>query len=182
MYISLHSYGQKILYPWSHRGDKIPDWQDLDTVGRMMQETVMDASGGRYFFRVGTSPVTNYYSNGGSDDWIRGRLGIKWVFLYELPDRAGGRNGFLLPAREIIPTGHAVFNGIRRAALEVQRTLVWNPNRLWTHERRMAVGRTNKAFKMWFRSSTCHNSSVGLQKALSHIQNDPQWQKFIQIN
>ena len=55
---------------------------------------------------------------------IPGELGIKWVFLLELPDRMGGRHGFVLPAREIIPVGHSVFHGVRRAALEVRRTFV----------------------------------------------------------
>jgi len=124
MYISLHSYGQKIIYPWSHSGTKIRDWRDLDILGRMIRETIDEASGGRYRFSVGSSPDINYYSNGGSDDWVRGELGIKWVFLLELPDRMGGRHGFVLPAREIIPVGHSVFHGVRRAALEVRRTFV----------------------------------------------------------
>jgi len=124
MYISLHSYGQKVLYPWSHSGNKVRDWEDLDILGGMMRETIMEASGGRYRFDVGTSPNLNYFSNGGSDDWVRGELGIKWVFLLELPDRMGGRYGFVLPAREIIPVGHSVFHGVRRAMLEVQRTFV----------------------------------------------------------
>ena len=124
MYISLHSYGQKVLYPWSHSHKKVKDWKDLHLVGNMIRDSVMDASNGRYFFKVGTSPQINYFSNGGSDDWIRGKLGIKWVFLFELPDKQNGNYGFLLPARHIIPTGHAVFQGLRRAALVVQRTLI----------------------------------------------------------
>ena len=37
-----------------------------------MSETIWEASGGRYKFNVGTSPDINYFSNGGSDDWVRG--------------------------------------------------------------------------------------------------------------
>ena len=38
-----------------------------------MRETIIEASGGRYRFNVGTSPHLNYFSNGGSDDWVRGK-------------------------------------------------------------------------------------------------------------
>ena len=38
----------------------------------MIRETIDEASGGRYRFSVGSSPDINYYSNGGSDDWVRG--------------------------------------------------------------------------------------------------------------
>ena len=44
----------------------------------MIRETIDEASGGRYRFSVGSSPDINYYSNGGSDDWVRGEGGDKY--------------------------------------------------------------------------------------------------------
>ena len=46
----------------------------------MIRETIDEASGGRYRFSVGSSPDINYYSNGGSDDWVRGEGGDKYFW------------------------------------------------------------------------------------------------------
>lgn len=115
-----HSYGQKILYPWSYTQDKVPDWPDLQLMGEAMGREMEAASGLRY--KVGTSPDINYFASGGSDDWARGAMGIKWVFLLELPDK--GSRGFLLPPDEIKPTAYSVFQGIRALAVHVSHTLV----------------------------------------------------------
>ena len=60
---------------------------------------------------------------GGADDWARGDMGIKWVFLIELPDT--GTFGFLLPANKIVPTGQSIFEGIRALAVTISHTLVY---------------------------------------------------------
>ena len=50
-------------------------------------------------------------------------MGIKWVFLIELPDT--GTFGFLLPATKIKGVGHSVFEGIRALAVTISRKLYW---------------------------------------------------------
>ena len=50
-------------------------------------------------------------------------MGIKWVFLIELPDT--GTFGFLLPANKIVPTGQSIFEGIRALAVTISHTLVY---------------------------------------------------------
>ena len=122
MYVSLHSYGQKIMYPWSNSPEKVKDWRDLDRVGRVMKQAIKESSRGKYLYKVGTSPEINYVMKGSSDDWMRGHLGVKWVYLIELPS-SFTFPGFLLPESEIVPTGKSVFHGIRAAALEVKKTL-----------------------------------------------------------
>ena len=52
MYLSFHSYGQKIIYPWSYTSQKIHDWQDLDRVGRVMARAIHGSSNGKYFYKV----------------------------------------------------------------------------------------------------------------------------------
>ena len=52
---------------------------------------------------------------------ILGEMGIKWVFLIELPDT--GTFGFLLPATKIKGVGHSVFEGIRALAVTISRKL-----------------------------------------------------------
>ena len=115
----IHSYGQKILYPWSYSNKQVHDWQDLQKMGKLMARAIERSSNRNYI--VGSSPVTQYLAAGGSDDWARGEMGIKWVFLIELPDK--GTFGFLLPANSIKPTGRSIFQGIRLMAVKVSHTL-----------------------------------------------------------
>jgi hypothetical protein len=41
-------------------------------------------------------------ASGGSPDWVKGKLGTRITYTYELRDT--GKYGFLLPADQIIPT------------------------------------------------------------------------------
>lgn len=48
---------------------------------------------------------------GSSDDWAKGKAGIKYSYTVELRDK--GRYGFLLPSTQIIPTGRETFAAIK---------------------------------------------------------------------
>jgi len=63
-YIMIHSFGQKILYPWSYTGVRVHDWEDLATMGEIMARNIERHSGLDY--KVGSSPNINYLSAGGS--------------------------------------------------------------------------------------------------------------------
>ena len=117
----IHSYGQKILYPWSYTGVRLPDWKEMQAVGKILANAIEESSGAHY--AVGSAPRTQYLAAGGADDWARGDMGIKWVFLIELPDT--GTFGFLLPANKIVPTGQSIFEGIRALAVTISHTLVY---------------------------------------------------------
>merc|ERR1719412_1791577 len=119
-YIPIHSYGQKILYPWSYTGVRLPDWQEMQNVGNILA-SAMERNSQGINYSVGSAPRTQYLAAGGSDDWARGEMGIKWVFLIELPDT--GTFGFLLPATKIKGVGHSVFEGIRALAVTISRKL-----------------------------------------------------------
>jgi len=120
-YIMIHSFGQKILYPWSYTGVRVHDWEDLATMGEIMARNIERHSGLDY--KVGSSPHIQYLAAGGSDDWAKGEMGIKWVFLLELPDK--GYHGFLLPAYHIKPTSESIFQGIRALGVEISHTLAY---------------------------------------------------------
>ena len=47
-YISFHSYGQKILYPWSYTSARIEDWYDLQQMGEIMAKEIRKTSGDYY--------------------------------------------------------------------------------------------------------------------------------------
>ncbi len=77
MYLSYHSYGEKIVYPWSYTDRPVPDWRDLHRVAARMAARMHRASDGRSRFKVGSAPEVQYLANGGSDDWVRGVAGVK---------------------------------------------------------------------------------------------------------
>jgi hypothetical protein len=52
MYLSLHSYGEKIIYPWSYSSKKVEDWRELDRVGRVMARAMYKSSNAKYKYRV----------------------------------------------------------------------------------------------------------------------------------
>lgn len=54
-------------------------------------------------YTVGPSGKTLYPAAGGSDDWARAVMNIKYAYTIELRDK--GRFGFNLPAAQIISTG-----------------------------------------------------------------------------
>lgn len=53
-------------------------------------------------------------STGSSDDWAKGKAGIKYSYTVELRDK--GSHGFLLPASQILPTGREMFAAVRAIA------------------------------------------------------------------
>ena len=57
---------------------------------------------------------------GGSDDWVKGVVGVKYCYTIELRDT--GRYGFLLPVQQIIPTGKETFEGFKHVMLKVKDT------------------------------------------------------------
>ncbi|XP_018787467.1 PREDICTED: interaptin [Bactrocera latifrons] len=100
-FLSFHSYGQYILYPWGYDYQPTADKADLDRVARQAGTTITKKSGGKY--TVGPSATTLYPAAGGSDDWAKGFAGIKYAYTIEMGDT--GRYGFVLPASHIEPNG-----------------------------------------------------------------------------
>ena len=47
-YLPIHSYGQKIVYPWSFTGDQVFDWRELHEMAQTMARAVQATSGDVY--------------------------------------------------------------------------------------------------------------------------------------
>uniref|UniRef100_A0A182NVG9 Peptidase M14 domain-containing protein n=1 Tax=Anopheles dirus TaxID=7168 RepID=A0A182NVG9_9DIPT len=116
-FLTFHSYGQYILYPWGYDRVVPPDHADLKRVGDAAAEQMVASGGLRY--TVGPSGSTLYPAAGGSDDWARGALNIKYAYTVELRDT--GRYGFVLPANQIKPTGDEAFQFVDIIAQEVAK-------------------------------------------------------------
>ncbi|XP_034244843.1 carboxypeptidase A4-like [Thrips palmi] len=114
-YLSFHSYGQYVLYPWGYDRFVPPDHQDLQRVGTKMANAMRATSGLPY--TVGSSAALLYPASGGSDDWAKGVAGMKYAFTIELRDT--GRHGFVLPSSHILSSGKEVMAAVRTLAQEV---------------------------------------------------------------
>ncbi|XP_076169353.1 carboxypeptidase B [Ptiloglossa arizonensis] len=101
-FLTFHSYGQFILYPWGYDKRVPPDYADLDRVGKQMAMAMKKAGGASSAYTVGNSATTLYAASGGSDDWAKAILKMKYTYTIELRDT--GKHGFVLPSRYIIPT------------------------------------------------------------------------------
>ncbi|XP_018306895.1 carboxypeptidase B [Mycetomoellerius zeteki] len=110
-YISFHSYGQYILYPWGYDQRLPPDYRDLDAVGLEAAEYMKYEGGDNTKYIVGNSAITLYPAAGGSDDWAKALLKIKYAYTIELRDT--GKYGFLLPPQYIIPTAKEALAAIK---------------------------------------------------------------------
>jgi hypothetical protein len=51
MYIALHSYGEKVMYPWSYTKEKLHDWQELHSIGVTIADAITSISGQEYWVR-----------------------------------------------------------------------------------------------------------------------------------
>ncbi|KAG5343265.1 CBPB Carboxypeptidase, partial [Acromyrmex heyeri] len=110
-YVSFHSYGQYILYPWGYDQRLPPDYRDLDAVGLEAAKYMKYEGGDNTEYTVGNSAITLYPAAGGSDDWAKALLKIKYAYTIELRDT--GRHGFLLPPQYIIPTAKEALAAIK---------------------------------------------------------------------
>uniref|UniRef100_A0A8R1DND6 Zinc carboxypeptidase A 1 n=1 Tax=Caenorhabditis japonica TaxID=281687 RepID=A0A8R1DND6_CAEJA len=119
-FISLHSYSQMWLIPYGHRKQSYP--QDYHTGLRPLAlratKALYELYGTKY--QVGTGADLMYEASGGSHDWAKGQLKVPYAYLIELrPKNTIMGHGFLLPEREIVPTGLETFESIKVVADEL---------------------------------------------------------------
>lgn len=98
-FISIHSYSQMLLYPYSYTFDIAPNAQELDEISKGAMAELSSLYNTKYVY--GPSAITIYPTSGSSDDWAYTQ-GIQYSFTFELRDR--GRYGFLLPESQIKAT------------------------------------------------------------------------------
>ncbi|XP_059052614.1 carboxypeptidase B-like [Achroia grisella] len=115
-YVTYHSYGQYILYPWGYENAVPPDHDDLQSVGDKMA-SVIQSTGGDYY-SVGSSSKLLYPAAGGSDDWAKSQ-GIKYTYTIELNDK--GRYGFVLPTTYIENVAKESLAALRVLAAQVNK-------------------------------------------------------------
>ncbi|KAM8892256.1 carboxypeptidase A5 isoform 2-T3 [Spinachia spinachia] len=98
-FVSIHSYSQMLLYPYGYTRTPVKDQAELHNLAYKAITDLASLYGTRY--RYGSIIDTIYQASGGTVDWTYNQ-GIKYSFTFELRDT--GRYGFILPAKQIIPT------------------------------------------------------------------------------
>jgi len=117
-YITIHSYSQLLLFPYSYTFDLAADHSELMKVAVEASEALRSLYGTRY--TSGPGAATIYPAAGGSDDWAYD-LGVKYSYTFELRDT--GRYGFLLPESQIKPTCEETMLAVKYITAYVQKTL-----------------------------------------------------------
>ncbi|KAK5985001.1 Zinc carboxypeptidase [Trichostrongylus colubriformis] len=121
-FITLHSYAQLWIYPYSHAQQNYPeDISELRRTARRAINRLQRQYGTEY--RMGTGADTLSPASGGSDDWAKSN-GIKYVYLVELRPEYELSNGFILHKKELIPTAVETFEGVKVSKLSESGHLV----------------------------------------------------------
>ncbi|KAM7248596.1 hypothetical protein CapIbe_000635 [Capra ibex] len=98
-YLTIHSYSQMMLYPYSYAYKLPKNNVELNTLAKGAVKELATLHGTAYTYGPGASTI--YPAAGGSDDWAYDQ-GIQYSFTFELRDK--GRYGFVLPESQIQPT------------------------------------------------------------------------------
>ncbi|XP_026480110.1 carboxypeptidase B-like [Ctenocephalides felis] len=101
-YLTFHSFGYWLLFPWGHSptAPEPPFAHKLKRATNNVVKAVHRKTGGIY--KAGNSAQLLYAAAGGADDFAMGAAGIELAMTVELPPRASGAEGFLLPPERII--------------------------------------------------------------------------------
>ncbi|KAF4522163.1 hypothetical protein B566_EDAN010423 [Ephemera danica] len=97
LYVSTHSYGQLLLYPWGDKPDPAPNAIPLERSG-IRAAVIIESSRGTQYTVTPAGSVSYVY--GASDDYSYAK-GANMVYTFELP--GGGSWGFDPPPTEILP-------------------------------------------------------------------------------
>ncbi|CAL1532333.1 unnamed protein product [Lymnaea stagnalis] len=116
-YLTLHSFGQFFLYPWGYSSDvEIDDEVDLYHVASAFADAMKRKN---YQYQVGGSAKVLYPAAGGSDDYVRGMMGVKYAYTVELPPHESSKYGFLLPESDVMSVVSDTWEGIKAFAFRL---------------------------------------------------------------
>ncbi|XP_022229566.1 carboxypeptidase B [Drosophila obscura] len=108
-FLSLHSYGQSIMYPWGYSRDPPLFWRELSSLANSGKCAIKSYNGREY--RTGSiSCLTKRTIAGSVVDYVYGVLRVPMALVMELPSRD---LGFQPPVEMVSQIGHESWYGIR---------------------------------------------------------------------
>ncbi|XP_075982295.1 carboxypeptidase B-like [Anticarsia gemmatalis] len=110
LYLTMHSFGSMILYPWGHDGSLSNNAFGLHTVGVAMADEIFKHSLPQFpRYVVGNAVlVLNYAASGAAEDYAH-QIGVPLAYTYELP---GLNQGFTLSPIYIEQVSKETWEGI----------------------------------------------------------------------
>lgn len=117
MYMSVHSWGDMVLYPWGFAGSPgwISNWQYHHQVGLLWADAVRQATGKNYVVGNIADVLGNAF--GASDDHMAGTQQVSLSYTLELT--GGGNTGFDFPEAQIGALVRESYFGYRALGLWV---------------------------------------------------------------
>ncbi|KAG8511396.1 Carboxypeptidase B [Galemys pyrenaicus] len=112
-YLTIHSYSQMMLYPYSYDYKVAKNNEELNALAKATVKELATLHGTKYTYGPGATTI--YPAAGGSDDWAYDQ-GIKYSFTFELRDK--GKYGFTLPESQIQETCEETMLAIKHVAQE----------------------------------------------------------------
>ncbi|KAJ3301965.1 Carboxypeptidase A4 [Kappamyces sp. JEL0829] len=116
-YIDWHAFSQLFMYPYGYDCNKHskmePVWHKVSTAAVAAIKKPYKTS-----FTAGPICSTIYEASGSSVDWAWESADVKYPFAIELRDL--GQYGFMLPAKQIIPSGIETLAGIVAMGLAIK--------------------------------------------------------------
>uniref|UniRef100_A0A182PLQ5 Zinc carboxypeptidase A 1 n=1 Tax=Anopheles epiroticus TaxID=199890 RepID=A0A182PLQ5_9DIPT len=108
-YLSFHSYGQYILFPYGHANAEYSEnYYDMMEMGEAAAVAIYERFSTPY--EIGTTADVLYIASGASPDWAHGTQGTPIAATFEFRDN--GVYGFILPPDQIIPNAMEVLDGL----------------------------------------------------------------------
>ncbi|XP_042352520.1 carboxypeptidase B2-like [Plectropomus leopardus] len=114
LFFSIHSYSQRLLFPYFHTFDEPENYQDLNEMAQEAAENIRRYHNNTFSYGPGANTI--YVAPGASIDWAYD-LGIKYAFLFELQDH--GTYCFLLPPSRIAEACNESLTAVKTIALKV---------------------------------------------------------------
>ncbi|XP_066149003.1 carboxypeptidase B-like [Euwallacea fornicatus] len=112
LYLTFHSYGEMVLYPWGYDSILPDNFQDLHYAGQLAATAIDQSSAMNSRYRVNSSAILLSPAAGGSDDWVKAIGGVDLAYCIELPD-GDAPFYFMIPARQILPVVQETFEGVK---------------------------------------------------------------------
>ncbi|KAL1501714.1 hypothetical protein ABEB36_006995 [Hypothenemus hampei] len=124
LYLSFHSFGEYILYPWSYQQTLTDNADVLHQLGVRAAEAIEANSDIGSHYEVNSSAIGLYIASGVTSDWMKGSHGVNLSYIFELPN-GDAPFWFMIPARQILPVVRETFAGIRAMFEYIEETFVY---------------------------------------------------------
>ncbi|GJQ71039.1 hypothetical protein Trydic_g949 [Trypoxylus dichotomus] len=108
-YLTLHSYGNWILFSWGWTAEPVQNAAELQQLGDAMSDAIYAVNGTRY--RPGPTVDLLYYASGTSQDWMT-FVGVPLTYTIELTGGVGTGSGFIIQPERILPVSQELWPGL----------------------------------------------------------------------